>query len=178
MNNRIIFIIGGARSGKSSFALSEASKTKGLKAYIATAEVLDNEMRGRIERHKKSRGDQWDTYEEPLKIDTILTGMKNKYSVIVLDCLTLWLSNVLLRSRQPENAINEFLSVLIKFKNSSLVTHHSSLFIVSNEVGMGIVPDNRLARRFRDLAGWLHQEVAEVAHKVYMVTAGIPVKIK
>ncbi len=186
MSTRIVFIIGGARSGKSSFALSEASKIKGLKAYIATAEALDSEMKERIERHKKSRGNRWDTYEEPLKINTVLTGMKNKYSAVVLDCLTLWLSNLMLRSKQPGNAINKFLQVLGSLSCSSSSNRLNSLtglnglnlFIISNEVGMGIVPDNKMAREFRDVAGFLNQKVAEIADEVYMVTAGIPVKIK
>ncbi|MCI0468918.1 MAG: bifunctional adenosylcobinamide kinase/adenosylcobinamide-phosphate guanylyltransferase, partial [Nitrospirae bacterium] len=95
---RIIFITGGARSGKSSFALSEALKVKGRKAYIATAEALDSEMKERIKRHKKDRGDVWDTFEEPLGIANVIKKIKDRYSVILLDCLTLWLSNLLTRT--------------------------------------------------------------------------------
>lgn len=188
LSTRIVFIIGGARSGKSYFALSEASKIKGLKAYIATAEALDSEMKERIERHKKSRGNRWDTYEEPLKINTVLTGMKNKYSTVVLDCLTVWISNLFIRYKNTEhrtqkikNNIQGFMDSLKQLKNSSVCALGSgfcSLFIVSNEVGMGIVPDNKMAREFRDVAGFLNQKVAEIADEVYMVTAGIPIKIK
>lgn len=234
MSNKIIFIIGGARSGKSLFALNEASEIKGQKAYIATAEALDDEMRERIKRHKKGRGDEWDTYEEPLKIAVVLLDIKDKYTVVVLDCLTLWLSNILHRAQNTPNScatgqaehpeklpknyvsgqvrngagrtqttkartqstefryqiiednIKQFIDELATFKNSSpskqpagkLVTDHCSLFIVSNEVGMGIVPDNELAREFRDWTGFLNQKVAETADEVYLVTAGIPVKIK
>ncbi len=96
MNSRkVIFITGGARSGKSSFALKEASGITGEKAYIATAEALDDEMRERIEQHKKQRGKDWDTYEEPIKIGGLVRDIGNKYNVIVLDCLTLWLSNLM-----------------------------------------------------------------------------------
>jgi adenosylcobinamide kinase/adenosylcobinamide-phosphate guanylyltransferase len=192
---KIIFIIGGARSGKSSFTLKEASIIKGKKAFIATAQAFDSEMKERIERHKKERWDDWDTFEEPVNITDVLLDIKNKYSVIVLDCLTLWLSNILHRAprkasqrgRQStehrtqmiENNIQEFINELKTLKDSSRITHYAlRLFVVSNEVGMGIVPDNKMARSFRDLVGYLNQKVAEVADEVYLLTAGIPIKIK
>ena len=170
MSNRIIFIIGGARSGKSSFALKEASKISGKKAYIATAEALDGEMKIRIEKHRKDRGSKWDTYEEPLKISGIIEKIKDKYNVIVIDCLTLWLSNIMHRNKNIKSEIESFCSLLFAV--------NCSLFTVSNEVGMGIVPDNEMAREFRDLAGFLNQKIAEIADEVYVVTAGIPIKIK
>ncbi len=170
MSAKITFVIGGARSGKSSFTLNEASKVQGQKAYIATAEALDEEMKARIEKHKKERGSEWDTHEEPIKISAVLSDIKNKYSVIVLDCLTVWLSNIMQNRLDIENEISTF----VKSLEDSLC----HVFIVSNEVGMGIVPDNELARRFRDLAGFLNQKVAEIADRVYLVTAGIPLKIK
>jgi adenosylcobinamide kinase/adenosylcobinamide-phosphate guanylyltransferase len=175
---KITFIIGGARSGKSSFALKKASEIEGLKAYIATAEALDGEMKERIDKHRAERGSEWDTYEEPLKLPDILLEIKNKYSVAVLDCLTIWLSNILLRSQTegPEQqTINESLR---NFTGSLKDPVGLQLFIVSNEVGMGIVPENRLARQFRDLAGKLNQEIAKIADEVYLVIAGIPIKIK
>ena len=170
MSSKIIFIIGGARSGKSSFALKEASTIPGKKAYIATAEALDSEMKVRIERHKKDRGNNWDTYEEPLKIAEIFREIKDKYNVIVIDCLTLWLSNLMHSNKDIKSEIKSFCS--------SLSTVHCPLFTVSNEVGMGIVPDNEMAREFRDMTGVLNQKIAEMADEVYAVTAGIPVKIK
>jgi adenosylcobinamide kinase/adenosylcobinamide-phosphate guanylyltransferase len=175
-NNRmkIIFITGGARSGKSAFALLEASGRKGSKAYIATAEALDDEMKERIHRHKTERGNDWDTYEEPLNIADTLQDIKGIYNTILLDCLTLWLSNTLLRSQQPEESIDAFIDRL-KSLHSVDGLH---LYIVSNEVGMGIVPDNTLSRRFRDLAGTLNQRIAALADEVNLVIAGIPVKIK
>ncbi|MBI5664985.1 MAG: bifunctional adenosylcobinamide kinase/adenosylcobinamide-phosphate guanylyltransferase [Nitrospirae bacterium] len=175
---KITFVIGGARSGKSSFALNEASKIEGPKVYIATAEALDEEMKARIEKHKVERGSEWDTYEEPLALADALMKTKAKYKVAVVDCLTIWLSNLLVRSqigtpdRQAvEEAVMDFINVL---KGDDDL----DLFIVSNEVGMGIVPENSLARLFRDLAGDLNQKVAMIADEVYLVTAGIPVKIK
>ncbi|MBI4684410.1 MAG: bifunctional adenosylcobinamide kinase/adenosylcobinamide-phosphate guanylyltransferase [Nitrospirae bacterium] len=167
---KIVFVTGGARSGKSFFTMSEALKIKGRKAYIATAEALDAEMKERIEKHKKDRGDEWDTYEEPLDISDAINKIKDKYSVILVDCLTLWLSNLLINDKVVEKEISRFLD--------SLSSTSCTLYIVSNEVGMGIVPENELARRFRDLAGMLNQKAAEIADDVYMVVAGIPLKIK
>lgn len=175
---KIVFVIGGARSGKSSFALREAGRQKGSKAYIATAEELDDEMRGRIARHKADRGPEWDVYEEPLDIAGALEKAGAGHGVIVIDCLTLWLSNVMLRAEGKEQGdTGVFVRALEKIKGLSVV-QHQSLYIVSNEVGMGIVPENELARKFRDLAGMLNQKVADLADEVYLVTAGIPVKIK
>ena len=167
---KIIFVTGGARSGKSSFALKEASKISGRKAYIATAEALDAEMKKRIERHKKDRGNDWNTYEEPLRIADVLKKIKYEYDAVVLDCLTLWLSNLINAELNVKSEIESFIS--------SLVTRHSTLFIISNEVGMGIVPENELAREFRDIAGILNQRAAEISDEVYMVILGIPVRIK
>ena len=181
----ITFIIGGARSGKSSFALNLANNcTSGKegvrggdeisstpkKAYIATAQALDDEIKERIDKHRKERPSEWMTFEEPLNISALIKDIQDKYDVILLDCLTLWLSNLLFSNRAVEEDIEYFCS--------SLVTCHSSLFIVSNEVGMGIVPDNELSRRFRDLSGYLNRKVAEIADEAYLVTAGIPIKIK
>ncbi len=188
MKPKIIFVTGGARSGKSSFALNEASRTKGQKAYIATAEALDEEMNLRIEKHKRDRGNDWDTYEEPLNISDLLSKLDNRYGAVVLDCLTLWLSNILLRTQNTDDRtqttkknIKNFIKGLNQFKKSSVCVPGSEfcvLYIVSNEVGMGIVPDNELAREFRDFAGYLNQKVAELADEVYLVTSGIPLKIK
>lgn len=179
--NRVVLIIGGARSGKSTFALKEASRVSGKKAYIATAEALDEEMHQRIEDHKRQRGDDWVTYEEPIKIAEVIKEIKDKYGVIVIDCLTLWLSNLLTRTQTTEEEIKKFLEVLHCFKNSpvcALSSGFCTLFVVSNEVGMGIVPDNEMTRRFRDIAGLLNQKIAVVSDKVYLLVAGIPVKIK
>ncbi len=184
---QVIFVIGGARSGKSSFALYEASGIKGKKAYIATAEALDEEMKERIENHKDQRGKDWDTFEEPLRIAEIIRGRgelqcapakscigraEGNYEVIVIDCLTLWLSNIMHRNLNVDNEIDKLIESLRS-------AHHASrIYVVSNEVGMGIVPDNELARRFRDLAGVLNRKVAEISDAVYLTTAGIALKIK
>jgi len=166
----ITFIIGGARSGKSRFALEKASVHSGKKAYIATAQALDNEMSERIEKHKKERSAEWVTIEEPLNIAALIKNIHAQYDVILIDCLTLWLSNLILADKDIETEIEVFCS--------SLSAVQCPLFAVSNEVGMGIVPDNELSRRFRDTAGYLNQKVAGIANEVYSVTAGIPLKIK
>ncbi|KPK01248.1 MAG: hypothetical protein AMK71_06325 [Nitrospira bacterium SG8_35_4] len=171
---KLAFITGGARSGKSAFALREASGLKGKKAYVATAEALDDEMKERIRKHKAERGKDWDTYEEPLNIADTLQDIQGKYKGILIDCLTLWLSNTLLASQQPEESIDIFIDRLSSL-NSADGLH---LYIVANEVGMGIVPDNALSRQFRDLAGTLNQRVAGLADEVNLVIAGIPVRIK
>jgi len=175
----ITFVIGGARSGKSSFALREASKMQGQKAYMATAEALDREMKERIAKHKEERGTDWETCEEPVKIAETLKGIRDKYTVIVIDCLTLWLSNLVCNNVDCKKGIDDFIGVLrnVRAIHESPLPD-SKLFIVSNEVGMGIVPDNELARRFRDFAGYLNQQVAGIADEVYLVTAGVPLKIK
>lgn len=168
----ITFIIGGARGGKSRFALEKAALYSGKKAYIATAQALDDEMKERIDKHKKERTEEWMTFEEPLNISALIKDIQDKYNVILLDCLTLWLSNLMLNNFDANKEIEGLINALRFTPNAS------RMFIVSNEVGMGIVPDNELSRRFRDLSGCLNQKVAGIADEVYLVTAGIPIKIK
>lgn len=175
LKQKVVFVTGGAKSGKSSFALSEAEKIKGKKAYIATAEALDEEMKDRIEKHKVERGKGWDTYEEPLKITEVIKKIEGEYGAIVVDCLTLWLSNLLHADQDITSEIEKLVEI---FRDPGLQTPNSELFIVSNEVGTGVVPENKLAREFRDLAGTMNRKVAAVSDEVFMVVAGIPVKIK
>ncbi len=177
MSVKITFVIGGARSGKSSFVLDEVSKLEGTRAYIATGEALDDEMQDRIRKHKEDRGPEWTTYEEPVEIVNILSDIKDKYSAVVIDCLTLWLSNIMLQHQDTTVQVNSLLQTLESL-NSSNSSNGLNLYIVSNELGMGIVPENAMAREFRDLTGFLNQKVAAIADEVYLVTAGIPMKIK
>ncbi|MEW6674524.1 MAG: bifunctional adenosylcobinamide kinase/adenosylcobinamide-phosphate guanylyltransferase [Nitrospirota bacterium] len=173
---KIIFITGGARSGKSTFAFTEASKISGKKAYIATAEALDGEMKERIEKHKSHRGKDWDIYEEPLKIADVIKKIVGEYSIIIIDCLTLWLSNLMHSDYDLHKEIKNLIYTLKNCRGGSRTA--PTIYIVSNEVGMGIVPDNEMARRFRDMAGLLNQKIAEVANEFYMVVAGIPIRVK
>lgn len=166
----VTFIIGGARSGKSRLALELAAKLPGKRAYLATACALDREMEERIANHRRERSAEWVTLEEPLAIPALLGKIAAEHQVLLLDCLTLWLSNLLLAEKELDAEITSFLAAISAVEGS--------LFIVSNEVGQGIVPENALARRFRDLAGRLNQAVAAAAQEVYLVVAGIPLKIK
>jgi adenosylcobinamide kinase/adenosylcobinamide-phosphate guanylyltransferase len=173
MSRKLFFITGGARSGKSAFAEDLAVRLTGKRAYLATAQALDAEMVARIEHHRRRRGDAWDTFEEPLAVAELVRKLDGRYAILLLDCLTLWLSNVM--ARVPADAdvagrVEDLAAALGGFTGVSL--------IVSNEVGLGIVPDNPLARRFRDLAGLLNQRIARAADEAYLMTAGIPVKIK
>ncbi len=169
---KICFVIGGAKSGKSSFALGRASLHPGRKAYIATAQAFDEEMAERIRRHRQERTSEWETYEEPLEVPRLIEKIGPSYDSILLDCLTLWLSNVMLRN---EDLVEEYVKGLLAVLGAE---RKSSLYLVSNEVGLGIVPDNALSRRYRDHAGSLNQRVAQAADEVFLVTAGLPLKIK
>ena len=178
---KTVFVTGGAKSGKSSFVLDNVSGVEGQKAFIATAEALDDEMKERIGRHKTERGDEWETYEVPLKVSEALIDAVGRHSAVVMDCLTIWLSNILIGEGDTGENVNKLVNTLTEIKESpvcSTGTGCSVLYIVSNEVGMGIVPENGLAREFRDLAGSLNQRIAEISDEVYLVVAGIPVKIK
>ena len=169
--HKIVFILGGARSGKSTFALEEASRIKGRKAFIATAQAFDDEMRRRIEKHREERGKEWATLEEPLHVPELIRKITGSYDVIVIDCLTLWLSNIM----HAEHGINEQIEDLI---GALLQEHPSHVFIVSNEVGMGLVPETPLGREYRDNLGAVNRKVADIATDVYFLAAGIPLKIK
>ena len=166
----ITFVTGGARSGKSSFALSSASGIQGRRAYIATAQALDVEMKDRIGKHKQERSSAWDTFEEPQAISKLVREIGGKYDVILLDCLTLWLSNLMMDNADIPAALDSFIAAVKECT--------AELFIVSNEVGMGIVPDNEMARMFRDHAGTMNRSAAEAADRVYLLCSGIPVRIK
>jgi len=173
MENTLYFITGGARSGKSAFAEEIAAGISGKRAYVATAQALDAEMAQKIAKHRTDRGDAWDTYEEPLAVSDLLLKLSRGYQVVLVDCLTLWLSNVIAHTTGDTvvlDRMEELVKTLRKFPGVCI--------IVSNEVGLGIVPDNPLARKFRDLAGMLNQKVARVADHVYFTAAGIPMKIK
>ncbi len=159
---RIILVLGGARSGKSDFALNKAAALSGSRVFLATAEARDDEMLARIERHRQQRGSTWRTVEEPLTIASVLE--READSVVVVDCLTLWLANVQSRVADTESAIAELLSALGRCA--------CPVVLVSNEVGCGIVPANALAREFRDYAGLLNQRVAQLADEVYLMIAG------
>ncbi len=169
---KIIFILGGSRSGKSNYALSLARRHKNC-AFIATAKPQDTEMKKRIKMHRENRPKHWETFEEEKDIAARLKNIGDKFECIVIDCLTLLVSNLLCSKKGVcliENEIKEMLLVIKKIKAKTI--------IVSNEVGLGIVPANKLARDFRDIAGRVNQITAQAANEVYFLISGIPVKIK
>lgn len=173
MPHKLILITGGARSGKSAYAELRAFGIGGKRAYLATAQALDAEMAERIEKHRKQRGATWDTYEEPLAVAELVEKLNNRYDVVLLDCLTLWLSNVMAHTDGDEAVVSrgdELVSAIKAFGGTCIV--------VTNEVGLGIVPDNPLARKFRDVAGMMNQKMARAADEVYFTASGIPVRIK
>lgn len=164
-------ILGGARSGKSSYAEKIVSSLPPPYIYVATAEALDEEMAERIRQHRKRRGENWITYEEPLRLVELLEDIEPRQNPVLVDCLTLWLSNLLIAERDVEKEVERLCDFLRSGKFNLLV-------MVSNEVGLGIVPENRLTRRFRDLAGWAHQKIATECSHVTLMVAGIPVAVK
>jgi adenosylcobinamide kinase/adenosylcobinamide-phosphate guanylyltransferase len=167
---RTTLILGGARSGKSTYALTEANRLKGARAFLATAEALDDEMALRVERHKRERGPAWDTFEEPVAIAEVLNDISERYSIIVVDCLTLWVSNLMHAGKQPDVAFETLLSALGRGRGQ--------VYLVSNEVGMGIVPDSALARDYRDTLGTLNRMIAQAADRVVLMVAGLPMELK
>jgi len=173
MENHIVLITGGCRSGKSRFALNYGDRHFSKKIFLATSEVLDEEMVRRVEQHKKTRGPDWLTIEEPWQIVEKIGEYTNRGEVILLDCMTLWLSNLMMRWEEDQK-ITEEVNKLVR----ALEQRQISFLLVSNEVGMGIVPAAPLARRFRDLAGFTNQRIAAIADKVVFMVSGIPIFLK
>lgn len=170
--NKITLILGGARSGKSSYALTLANKYKKV-AFIATCQGLDQEMRLRIKLHKESRPKHWETFEEAKDLVKLAGKMNNRFDCIVIDCLTLLVSNLLLAKESQEQIIDQVQELLLILKKKK-----SRVIMVSNEVGLGLVPVNRLGREFRDIAGKVNQLVANVASEVLFMAAGLPLRLK
>jgi adenosylcobinamide kinase/adenosylcobinamide-phosphate guanylyltransferase len=162
-------VLGGARSGKSRYAESVAMSSRPPWIYVATAESFDDEMATRIAQHKNRRSDNWQTVDAPLDLAGALAALPRSATVLI-DCLTLWLSNLMLAGRDIEAEIARL--------EAAMLAHEAALVLVSNEVGSGIVPDNALARRFRDVQGLLNQRVAARADRVVLVVAGLPMIVK
>jgi adenosylcobinamide kinase / adenosylcobinamide-phosphate guanylyltransferase len=165
---RFTLVLGGARSGKSRYAEGLAADITGPKTYIATAEAFDDEMRARIARHRDGRsGDGWTTIEAPL--DPV-AALRQAQGFVLLDCVTVWLGNLMHHDRDVGAAVGDLCS--------ALADATSEIVLVSNEVGLSIVPENALARRFRDEQGFANQRLAAVADQVVFVAAGLPLKLK
>ena len=168
-----VFIVGGARSGKSRHAQEIAKLRGGKVAFLATCLARDNEMKERISQHKKSRPRQWKVIEAPNDLRSALRGLGHRFDTVIIDCLGLFVSNLLLDGQKEEKIkgkIEAIAKTLRKAKYSSIV--------VSNEVGGGIVPDNALARQFRDVVGISNQIMSRSADTVYIMQAGMPTKLK
>lgn len=168
----IHLILGGARSGKSRFAEQQAIASSKKRFYFATAQALDQEMTERIKRHQTDRDKHWHTIEEPINLAEQLLAHDNSKHCIVIDCLTLWLTNCLLADN-PACWTQQKQHFLTALKQAE-----SDILLVSNEVGLGIIPMDSLSRRFVDEAGWLHQSIAEIADQVSFIAAGLPLTLK
>jgi adenosylcobinamide kinase/adenosylcobinamide-phosphate guanylyltransferase len=166
----VILVLGGARSGKSAFAERLVAETGLSRHYVATGRAWDDEMRERIARHRADRGEGWQTHEEPLDLVGRLEALDDADKAILVDCLTLWVTNLMMEERAMADEFDRLAAHVLKAR--------ARLVLVSNEVGLGIVPENRMAREFRDHAGRLHQAIAASAREVYFVAAGLPLKMK
>ena len=162
-------ILGGARSGKSAFAEALTTSANRPRAYIATSQAFDAEMEAKIAKHRQDRGPDWQTIEAPLDMEAAL-GEVAANSIVLVDCLTLWLSNQMHAKVDIDTEITKLLT--------TLSTSPNPVICVSNEVGMGLVPDTPLGRQFRDLQGHLNQKVAEQADLAVFVAAGLPLTLK
>lgn len=170
LSGRTALVLGGARSGKSAFS-ERLVQTTGLERhYIATGRAYDDEMRERITRHQDDRGPSWVTHEEPVELVRTLRAIDAPGRVVLVDCLTLWVTNLMMEGADIAAHSAELADQLTRID--------AKIILVSNEVGLGIVPENKMAREFRDHAGRLHQQIAAVADEVFFVAAGLPLRMK
>ncbi|MEM5474171.1 bifunctional adenosylcobinamide kinase/adenosylcobinamide-phosphate guanylyltransferase [Hoeflea sp. AS60] len=167
---KVTLVLGGARSGKSGFAEGLVERASGSRLYLATGQAWDDEMRDRIASHQDRRGQGWETIEAHLELAKSLEANTRADRPVLVDCLTLWVTNLMLGEHDIDAAFDELAG--------SLPSLEGPVVFVSNEVGLGIVPDNAMARAFRDHAGRLHQLIASLADEVYFVAAGLPLKMK
>lgn len=166
----ITFITGGQRSGKSSFAQLLAEEKSQSPIYLATARIWDDDFKSRVERHQLDRGENWLTVEEELQLHKYNFAGKT----VLLDCITLWLTNIFYDSK---NDVDKSLKIA-KNEWDNFIQQNFTLIVVSNELGMGVHPENEIARKFADLQGWMNQYIAKNANEVLLMVSGIPVKIK
>jgi adenosylcobinamide kinase/adenosylcobinamide-phosphate guanylyltransferase len=171
---RLILITGGARSGKSGYAQTLAESCSGELLYVATAGIHDEEMDERVRLHREARGPRWDTLEEPYLWPERLSATAEGKGAVLVDCITLWLSNLFFRYEEDVGRVREEVTRGLLL----LANTEAPIFLVTNEVGSGIVPENRLARIFRDLAGEVNQQLASLADEAWLVASGLPLKLK
>lgn len=173
MEKKLIVVTGGTKSGKSNFAVKIARGLGNRVVFLATCIPQDEEMKKRVALHQKSRPPHWETVEEGENVVSVLREVKNSCQVVIIDCLTLFISNLLVSGKTGREIRDE---VEKTAKEALVAPYH--VIIVTNEVGSGLVPENQLGRRFRDIAGEANQIVAGYAHEVYLMVSGIPLKIK
>ena len=184
MKSQIILCSGGARSGKSEFAERLALATKGLKAYVATGQAFDEEMVDRIKKHQERRGKIWNNFEVPLHLADEWENISQSADVILIDCLTMFTTNHMMaygfiRGQEDANRLEQtILSELDTLLDSIQSCEGKTVIFVTNEIGLGIVPDNKLARYFRDIAGRVNRAVASVADKLYLTISGVTIELK
>jgi adenosylcobinamide kinase / adenosylcobinamide-phosphate guanylyltransferase len=169
---RVILVAGGARSGKSRFGLARAEALGPRRLFIATAERSDDEMRDRIDRHRAERGAAFETLEEPRALPEALAG-DHGHDVVLVDCLTIWIANLLVGGASAALVEDRVAALL-----AALAGRRSHVVLVSNEVGMGLVPETPLGRTFRDLTGFAHQRIAAVADELYLATMGVLLRLR
>jgi len=177
---KLIFITGGARSGKSNFAEKTAISLGKSIAYLATAQPLDEEMAFRIKKHREKRLNTWETYEEPIEVRELVSRLGLEKEVILIDCLTLLTSNLLLRKEDKVEDPKWQEEILLEIEKLAEISFKvpARVIIVSNEVGMGLVPENPLGRVYRDILGRANSIIADKADGVFIMVSGIPLKIK
>ncbi|KYF72083.1 bifunctional adenosylcobinamide kinase/adenosylcobinamide-phosphate guanylyltransferase [Sorangium cellulosum] len=173
---RIALVGGGVRSGKSAFALALGRSLGARRAFIATAEPFDDEMRARIAAHARERGDEFTTIEEPVALPERIAALSS-VDVVVVDCLTLWLSNLLLRDETEGRELDR-IEARIEDLAAAVESATPHVVLVSNEVGMGVVPESRLGRAFRDLAGRAHQRLNRSASELYVAVMGAVLRLR
>ncbi|MGZ0655156.1 bifunctional adenosylcobinamide kinase/adenosylcobinamide-phosphate guanylyltransferase [Coraliomargarita sp. W4R53] len=173
VTGKVVFVTGGCRSGKSRYAESLCTAVAGPRAYIATAEIFDEEMRERVRLHREQRGDAFHTIEAPIDLAGALRALPTGTTVVMVDCLTVWMGNLM--HHLPD--FDEDCSAIVDFLQA-LREVSCQVVLVSNELGMGIVPESAMGRRFRDVAGRLNQRVAAIADEAYFTVSGLPMKLK
>ncbi|MFA5099853.1 MAG: bifunctional adenosylcobinamide kinase/adenosylcobinamide-phosphate guanylyltransferase [Candidatus Omnitrophota bacterium] len=170
---KIILVLGGARSGKSSFAVETAAKTVKRVIFIATAVGIDREMKQRISAHQIARPKHWITKEAPYNITAALRAIPADAKIVIIDCLTIYITNLIMKKRSDDIIIKDLSNLFAFIKKSNFTA-----IIVSNEVGLGLVPDTKLGRRFRDLAGAVNKLAAQKADQAYFLVSGIALNLK
>ena len=177
---RVILYTGGARSGKSGLALARAETIGVRKLFVATCPVIDGEMNQRIDRHRQERqGRGWQTIECPVEIARVFPEPAKDFEVVVIDCLTLWVNNILYAGENTNKIIDDAsIAAATRQWLDASQRYDGTLICVTNEIGLGIVPDNPLARRYRDLVGTCNQVVAGIAQEVILVSCGLPLHLK